>query len=208
MGISDIRKIFNAEGFSAVEDEFDVLLKNCEREIDTLTRRMEKIRFMKAHILELKKSVGKYSVCDLPGCYYLLEGLAPQINYADMKLMLRNPLFSFCNMGYEFRKNDRGIYEPVQIHLSIRDNITGPAGFNPEDGRLHYEPARRSIYTVVPVTDNEMPMADYESMREFATQNGLKPTDACFAYYVYSLNMENGIVDYYDFYFPLKQDAD
>lgn len=201
VGLSEISKLFQLSTFPGVAGEFQNLIESSEHQIEKLQQKIEKMRFMKAHLEMLNQGIGTYSVRQLPSRYVIFQNETGAIRYEEIKRVINQDFFSFGNFGYTIEKAEQGDYVTRSLSFTIRESMYALCPIQPE-GMEHLEECN-CLYTVCSNGELEHPKWKLKELYEYGARNGYHLSEEAYAFYVYSLISDSGIVDFYEIYVPI-----
>ena len=82
VGISGIRELIKHQTFEGVEAQFDSFIESSEKEILRLQRRLEKMKFMKRHLENVKEGLNSPCIRQMENCYILYHQDFPDLQYS------------------------------------------------------------------------------------------------------------------------------
>ena len=205
IGINKIRQLVQQQSFDEVEGQFDRLIEENEREILVLRTRVEKMKYMKQHLMNLRAGLNVVSVKELQDCYILYHQDSPSLQYLSMKQILTSPIFSFGNLCLGITQGEDGAYDSTNLEFIVRDFMLDLTPWKKDSESLPVHPGCRCVYTVVKSTNPGEEKWHLTELREQAEQMGLACGSEGFAFYVFSFVNDEQIDNYFEIYLPIVQ---
>jgi len=201
--LAEIRDLFHTDSLSEISGHFVNLISQTELAIENLQSRLEKLRFMKQHLDTLQEGLLSCSVRELPTLYLLYQQDFNKTLYENMKEVLTSPVFSFGNFCYTLRTNDTGTYSPHALEFAIREPMMKVCPWSNKASSLKKISGCRCIYTVITAPDLNGVEWDLSPVYAYAKEHNLNCGSEAYSFYVYSLYVQNDIIDFYEVYLPI-----
>lgn len=205
MSIADIRKVMTASSFSEVSDSFLEQIQKNEQKLLHLQRQTEKLRFMKQHIDTLNQSIGTYRITDLPACYILYQQDSGPLQYQNTIEVLTSTVFSFGNFRHCLETTDSVHYQASCVQFVIREPMMDLCPWKGDRNNLPREEGKRCLYTVMHFPIKTELCWNFDGLLSYAKEYGYSVSSHAYAFYVYSLDSDDTIVDYYEIYLPIEE---
>lgn len=202
--IAEIRNLYTATNLLEVSDYFSTFIAETETEIQTLQNRLEKICFMKKHIEMLNSGLGNCSIQELPSLYMLFQQDFSKSLYENMKDIFTSPVFSYGNFCYALRTNSTGTYSPHALEFAIREPMMKVCPWKNNADTFKKIDGCSCIHSVITAPDLNGVEWDLSHIYTYAKENHIICKPQGYAFYVYSLNREDTITDFYEIYIPIK----
>jgi len=203
--IAEIRNLYTATTLPEVADYFTSFITQTEQEICQMQTRLEKLRFMKQHIENMQQGLYTCSIQELPTLYILYQQDFTKTLYENMKTILTSNAFSFGNFCYTLRTNTTGTYSPHALEFTIREPMMKVCPLNDIADTLDTIPACRCLYTVITAPDLNGVEWNLQPIYDYAQKHGITCQNQGYAFYTYSLVVENVITDFYEIYLPIVE---
>ena len=201
--IAEIRDLYSADSLPQISDHFSHLISQTEQEMVQLQNRLEKLRFMKQHLDTLQQGLHTCSIRELPTIYLLYQQDFNKTLYENMKDVLTSPVFSFGNFCYTLRTNDTGTYSPHALEFAIREPMMKVCPWSEKADSLKKISSCRCIYTVITAPDLNGVEWDLKPLYAYAKEHNLNFGSDAYSFYVYSLDADGVITDFYEIYLPI-----
>lgn len=205
ISIQDIRNILTFSSFYEVSDSFSKQIKKNEEKIAQLQLRTEKLRFMKDHIDTLNQGIGTYSLLPMPDCYILYQQNYDNLLYRDLFDVFTSPVFSFGNFCYCLNAEDSIHYCTQTVQFVIREPMMKISPWADSTADLPILKGRRCLYTVMQSPTLTSLKWDFDGLLSYAKKHLYTPASTAYAFYVYSLNSNHTIADYYEIFLPILE---
>ena len=201
--ISEIRDFYRVDSLSEISSRFLNLINQTEFAIENLQNRLEKLRFMKQHLDTLQEGLLSCSIRELPTLYLLYQQDFNKTLYENMKDVLTSPVFSFGNFCYTLKTNDIGTYSPHALEFAIREPMMKVCPWGSKASSFKKIAGCRCIYTVITAPDLNGVEWDLSSVYAYAKEHHLSCGPEAYSFYVYSLYVQDDIIDFYEIYLPI-----
>ena len=201
VGIAEIRELLEDDSFPDVCDHFAHYIEESEQEITRLNTRMEKLRFMKAHLESLNEGLDKYQIHILPKCYIVYHQDHALHLYKEIQKLITSPIFSFGNFCYRLQQDEAGQFTSKELEFIIREPMFELTPWEKAASSLPSRESCQCLYTVKCTSD--FSTWDMQEMLDYARENHIQCDNTAYAFYVYSLMQEDIIGDYYEIFLPI-----
>jgi len=201
--IAEIRNLYTATSLPEVADYFTAFIAQTDREITQLQNRLEKLRFMKQHIENMQQGLYSCSIQELPTLYILYQQDFNKTLYENMKDILTSPTFSFGNFCYTLRTNTTGTYSPHALEFTVREPMMKVCPWSDKADSLPKIPGCQCLYTVITAPDLNGVEWNLQPIYDYAKEHNITCGAQGYAFYTYSLVVENVITDFYEIYLPI-----
>ncbi|MBR5127257.1 MAG: MerR family transcriptional regulator [Roseburia sp.] len=203
--IAEIRNLNTATTLPEVAGYFSTFISQTEQEIAHLQSRLEKLRFMKQHIENMQQGLYSCSIQELPTLYILYQQDFNKTLYENMKDILTSPSFSFGNFCYTLQTNATGTYSPHALEFTVREPMMKVCPWHDKADTLPTIPGCRCLYTVITAPDQNGVEWNLNPIYDYAKKNGITCGMQGYAFYTYTLVVENVITDFYEIYLPIAE---
>ena len=203
--IAEIRNLYTATSLPEVGSYFSTFINQTEHDIQQMQNRLEKLRFMKQHIENMQQGLYTCSIQELPTLYMLFQQEFAKTLYDNMKDVFTSPVFSYGNFCYTLRTNATGTYSPHALEFAIREPMMKVCPWNDKASSFKKIDGCKCIYTVITAPDLNGVEWDLSRVYAYAKEHNLSCGQECYAFYTYSLMVENVITDFYEVYLPILE---
>lgn len=205
VSIAEIHQLFRLDSFSELSEKFSALIASNEQKIEALHAQTEKLRFMQNHFDTLNQGIGTCRVQTLPACYILYYRNSPHFTYDDMKEVLTSPVFSFGNFCYSLKADAKNAYTSDTMQFIVREPMMDICPWNTDYSVLPMREACQCLYTVAASPSSVDSKWDLDRLLAYAAKHRYTPAACAYAFYVYSLQQNDALVDYYEIYLPISE---
>lgn len=203
VSISEIRLLVENQSFEEVDAQLGTFLEANEKEIVRLQNIVERIKFMRGHLISLQTGLDVPSVKELPDCYVLHHQDSAALRYKFMQQIITSPIFPFGNLCLGIRESSGGMYSSRNLEFIVRNPMFDLTPWKKESDQLPFREKCRCIYMVVRSSEAERQEWNLGRMLEFAEKQGLKCSSEGYAFYVFSLAKAEEIDNYFEIYLPI-----
>lgn len=205
IGIDRIRQLAQHQSFDGMKSQFDYLIEENEKEILALQTRVEKMKYMKQHLMRLQEGLDTVSVRHLQDCYVLYHQDSVLLEYQSMRQILTSPVFSYGNLCLGITQGEGGFYDSTSMEFIVRDPMVDLTPWKMDSRSLPVRAGCRCMYTVVKSTNPGEEKWNLTELRERAEQMGLSCSREGFAFYVFSMVNDEKINNFFEIYLPIEQ---
>lgn len=205
ISIPEIRNLASSASLSEITVQFSAFIAQTELQIQSLQNRLEKLRFMKKHLETIQNGLNTCSIETLPSLYVLYQQNFNKTLYENMKEVLTSPVFSFGNFCYTLRTNHTGTYSPHALEFTIREPMMKVSPWSNKSDSFKKVTACKCIHSVITAPNLNGVEWDLNPIFHYAKKNNLTCQPEGYAFYVYSLVVENIITDFYEIYLPIVE---
>lgn len=203
VGIAEIRDLLGKSSFEELCDHFDSMIEFNEHKIEQLKQQTEKMRFMKAHLENLKKGCGAYAIRQLPDTYVIYHQEHALLLYKEIKTLFRSPVFSFGNFCYHLQKEEDEKYRSRTLEFMVQKKMLELSPWKYAAEAFPVQKGSKCLYSVKKSSGHAA--WDLRDMEQYAKEHGILCQDSAYAFYVYSMLDEETIQDYYEIYIPFAE---
>lgn len=205
VGISGIRELIKHQTFEGVEAQFDSFIESSEKEILRLQRRLEKMKFMKRHLENVKEGLNFPCIRQMENCYILYHQDFPDLQYSYMKQILSSPIFSYGNMCFEIEEEKPGSYKSKNMEFIVRNSMLDLTPWKSNTEVLPVWESCECVYMVVETTEAKVMNWNLQRMQEFAEEKHMKCASRGYGFYVFSIVNQDVIKNYFEIYLPIEK---
>ena len=203
VSISEIRLLVENQSFEGIDAQLGSFLEANEREIVRLQNIVERIKFMRGHLISLQTGLNVPSVKELPDCYVLHHQDSAALRYRFMQQIITSPIFPFGNLCLGIEEASAGVYRSRNLEFIVRNPMIDLTPWRAESSQLPVRGRCQCIYMVVKSPEAEKREWNLGRMLEFAGKQGLQCSPEGFAFYVFSLASSQNIENYFEIYLPI-----
>ncbi len=201
--LADIKNLYTSKTLLEVSDYFSSFITRTEDEIYQLQNRLAKMYFMKNHIDTLNHGLETCSILELPSLYLLFQQDFSKTLYENMKNVFISPVFSYGNFCYTLRTNTSGTYIPHALEFAIREPMMKVCPWKEKADTFKKIDGCTCIYSVITAPAPTGVEWDLSRIYDYAKKHHLNCASEGYAFYIYSLNSEDYILDFYEIYLPI-----
>lgn len=203
VSLPEIRELLALSSFTEVSEKYSTLIERNKQEMEFLQKRVEKLRFMQHHIDTLNQGIGTFCIQELPDYYVLYDRNVSDSFYRNVADIFSSPVFSFGNFCTPLKMQETGKYHSNGVQFIVRKPMMDLCSWDADRTALTLQPGCRCLYTVTQAPFEDNVLWDMEGLMTYAAEHHYTCAPYAHAFYVYSLQQEMNIVNYYEIFLPI-----